>query len=305
MKDSVVIPELPGVDAQDAPPWSLGDIVISMPSAEELRASSLVWLDRVGPTLIDQWPADVLALSMPTKFVRFPRGMIDDVFEPHQRGAGVPVSVAELAAELDTAMGWERQFVRLNSRSPKDAPWPFEVPATLSGKEAMVIMACSERILDDLCFFEHIPEQPAYVCLRRWDPRIRSWGEYRCFVKDGELIAVSHYDYHHRINVPADGGKAIRELIGRWFIKTLKPRLHLQTVVFDVFLGDDGPLLIELNPYGLSDPCWLGNYRSVERFSGYVAFRKRGGRVDDGASRSATKADSGTTPEIPSKVTPT
>ena len=42
------------------------------PTAEEMRQTSLAWLERIGPTLIDQWLKDVLALSMPTKFVLFP-----------------------------------------------------------------------------------------------------------------------------------------------------------------------------------------------------------------------------------------
>lgn len=282
----MVRPGVTQVDAEEAPPEPPRESLfkITMPSDAELRAASLRWLERMRPTLIDQWPADVLALSMPTKFIRFPLGMIDDLFE--NRG-NVPASVRALADELDAAMGWERQFVRLNSRSPKDSPWPFEVPATLSGKEAMVILGCSERILDDLAHFEYVPEQPAFVCLRKFDPMIRTWSEFRCFVKDGELIAVTHYDYTHRIPVPDDGGKAIRDRIDQWFLTALKPRLHLQTVVFDVFLGHGDPLLIELNSYGLSDPCWLGGYRNVERFNGYVAFRKRGWmiRQRDGAER--------------------
>src|ERR1700753_4306595 len=144
------VPDLPTFHGLLAP--------LRMPSEADLRASSLLWIGRLGPTLIDRWPPDVLALSMPTKFVRFPLGIIDDLFEPHET---VPASISALADELDARMGWKRHFIRLNSRSPKDAPWPFEVPATCSGKEAMMMLGCSERILDDLAFFEHIPQPHA------------------------------------------------------------------------------------------------------------------------------------------------
>jgi hypothetical protein len=181
--------------------------------------------------------------------------------------------IRALAAEMDDAMGWDRHFIRLNSRSPKDAPWPFEVPATCSAKEAIGILACSERVLEDTCLFHFIPEHPAFICLREFIPGLRTDSEFRCFVKNGELIAVTHYDYHNPIPAPKDGGKAIREHIEAWFLSTLRPRLHLQTVVFDVWLDWRGELLlIELNPYGLSDPCWLGGYDAVESFSGFVAF---------------------------------
>lgn len=243
---------------------------IREPTPAEHREASECWYERIGPTLIDQWPPDVLALSMPTKFVRFPMDCLDALFEP---GSWPHPGIDALAAELDAAMGWDRHFIRLNSRSPKDAPWPFEVPATCSGKEAVGLLAASERVMEDLIQFNYLPEQPALICLREFVPGMRTSREFRCFVRDGELIAVSHYDYHNPVQAPEDGGQAIREKIEAWFKAELRPRLHLQTVVFDVFLDWSGNvMLIELNPYGLSDPCWLGNYAQVEMFSGHVAF---------------------------------
>ena len=241
------------------------------PSPDELREASLQWISHIGPTLIDQWPVDVLALSMPTKFVRLPTGIIGDLFE--HPGGIIAASIRELATELDALLDWERHFIRLNSRSPKDAPWPFEVPVTCSGKEAMMVLGCSERVLDDMVCFEYVPEHPAYICARQFIPGLRPDGEFRCFVKDGELIAVSAYDYLRPARGPDDGGRVIRDKIDRWFADVLKPRLHLDTVVFDVFIGWNGSIvLIELNPYGLSDPCFLGSYRNVETFVGAIAF---------------------------------
>ena len=253
-------------------------IPLVMPSKAELRQCSLEWYDRIGPTLLDQLPPDVLALSMPTKFIQFPLEIIGSLYD--RKPWPSPV-VDALADELDAALGWDRHFIRLNSRSPKDAPWPFEVSATCSGKEAISILSASERALDDLACFSHIPERPAFICLREFMPAMQIEDEYRCFVKDGELIAVSRYDYMTPRSAPADGGRAIRDRIDKWFREHLAPRLHIQTVVFDLFLPHDyssfqrrtnDPLLIELNPYGLSDPCCLGSYEAVENFTGAVAF---------------------------------
>lgn len=247
------------------------------------------WFERVSPTLIDHWPADVLALSMPTKFVRMPTGLIEDLFESRGRPSA---AVKALAAELDDQMGWDRHFIRLNSRSPKDAPWPFEVPATCSGKEALGLMMASERMLDDLCYFERIPEHHAFICLRDFVPTLRASNEYRCFVVGGRLIAVTSYDYHNPVPTPPDGGKDIRKRIQSWFSGKLAPRLHVQTVVFDVHIGWGGDiLLIELNPYGLSDPCFLGDYETVENFSGYVAFENPSARDEQVAGEGSGDAE--------------
>lgn len=247
--------------------------LIQMPSDEELRASSLRWFERCGPTLIDRWPAELAALSMPTELVRFPMEAFEPMFE--QKGDEPHPAVKELACELDAKIGWRRRFIRLNSRSPKDATWPFEAPATISGKEAVSMMAGSERILDDLCYFRRIPEHPAYVCLRDWVYGFQTRNEYRCFVRDGKLIAVTHYDYTKPWSGPEDGGKAIRQSIDAYFETTLRSRLPVATIVFDLHANYDGSfLLIEINPYGLSDPCHFGNYQAVENASSFIEFAK-------------------------------
>lgn len=241
-----------------------------MPTEAELRESSLRWFDRIGPTLIDRWPTDLAALSMPTEFVKFPIEIMEELFEP--KGDQFSKGIVEFASELDAKIGWKRRFVRLNSRSPKDSTWPFEVPATISGKEAISMFAGSERILDDLCRFSHIPEHPALVCLRDWVYGFRSEGEYRCFVKDGKLIAVTHYDYTKPWSGPIDGGRELRQQIDRWFVEKVRPALPLETVVFDLHLDHKGFLLIEINPYGLSDPCHFQTYDRVENAGNFIEF---------------------------------
>lgn len=245
-----------------------------MPTPEEHRTASLSWLRRVQPTLIDQWPADLAALSMPTTMVKIDVPAVWDGLCAGHDGKGIAAPLVALAAELDAAMGWNRKFVRLNSRSPKDAIWPFEVPATLSGKEAVSMLTGSMRVMDDLLEFRYVPEQPAYVCLRDWVYGFNTADEYRGFVKDRKLIAVTHYDYIHPWAGPADGGKALRSEIEQWFTSALLPVLHVDTVVFDIHVGRDSILLIEINPYGLSDPCHFGDYESVENARGYVEFAK-------------------------------
>lgn len=243
-----------------------------MPTDDEHRAISLKWLSNVQPTLIDQWPKELAALSFPTDMVPVPDGLIDEIFAVHD-GKGYGPLIIELAKELDDRMGWNRKFVRLNSRSPKDYPWPFEVPATMSGKEALCFLIASERVMDDLFEFKWVPEQPAYICLREWQYGLRAWDEYRCFVRDGELIAVTAYDYTKPVVAPSDGGKHLRHIIDDYFAAVLKPVLHIDTVVFDLWIDQGSkPKLIEINPYGRSDPCFFAGYEGVENANGYIQF---------------------------------
>ena len=245
---------------------------LRMPTDEEHRAVSLKWLSRIQPTLIDQWPADLMALSIPTKLMQIDVERawtaIGDLYD----GRGINDFWKGLALALDYHIRWDRKFIRLSSRSPKDNTFPFEVPATVSGKEACMMLMGSMRVMDDLMEFRWVPEQPAFVAIRDFDPRIRGENEFRCFVNDGDLIAVTHYDYTKPTpDWVRENDKQIREDIDRYFAKKLKPVLHVETVVFDLAHTNKQEFtLIEINPYGLSDPCHFGSYENVENASSFI-----------------------------------
>lgn len=243
-----------------------------MPTPEEHREVSLQWLSRVRPTLMDQWPKDVMALSVPTKLIDIDVPRVWECMCELYDGKGVNTFLKGMALGLDHFIGWDRKFVRLSSRSPKDNIWPFAVPAVISGKEAMMMLMGSMRVMDDLMEFRWLPEQAAYIAVRDFDPRITPSYEFRCFVKEGKLIAVSHYDY--TAPTPArivKGAHDIRKSIDGFFEEKLKPALHIETVVFDLAMLADGSfILIEINPYGLSDPCHFGSYENVEKASSSI-----------------------------------
>jgi len=87
------------------------------------------------------------------------------------------------------------------------------------------------------------------------------------------MIAVSRYDYGNEALGKYDGD-AIFSQLSAWYEEHIAA--HYQTIVFDVELGSYGeygkqnePLLIEVNPYGLSDPCLFKNYEAVESEGGF------------------------------------
>lgn len=249
-------------------------LIFKEPTPEERRAASEAWAARVRDTFIDRWPKDLAALSMPTRLVRFDKELAKAMFD------GSPATWkrghVELAAEIDAICGWDRKFFRLNSRSPKDFPWPFEVPISCSGREMLSVFASSERALDDIVMFYDAPD-PLFICLRDWVPGMQPAWEFRCFVKDGDLLAVAEYGLEG-LHFEPDADPAFRRIIDRYFAETVRPRLHIDTVVFDVYVGGglaagDAPMLIEINPYGLSDPVGAGSYDAIERGISGIARR--------------------------------
>ena len=228
------------------------------PTEEELNEDARERYAISGPFDIDRWPESVRALSMPTKMVEVAdrKAWVSMWDMP-----GYSPLVAEYAAKLDDAMNWDTRFVRLNSRSPKDASYPG-LPITCAGRQAMWWIMSSERCLDDSVTHWRA-DAPIFICLRRALP-IDPAFEFLCFAKDGEVIAVSRYDYHNPSRIPAEMSPKLLDSAKAFYGRHLSD--HYGDVVFDLnALGTAYELLIELNPYGLSDPCCFGSYQEVER----------------------------------------
>lgn len=236
------------------------------PSPEERRNSAIEWLKPQYGTCLDQLPKDVLELGPKTHFINLPvdREFIEDLFEAE---AGTRKSVIELARQLDDVFGWNEHVAKISTRSPKDS-WSNN-GVTISGKQAVAWFAASMRVLDDLVKLSNIPDiYTPQVCAREaFIPAdgIRGNMEFRCFVSDQELIGISDYDYANPISRDDSFWGACLSQITDWYNTQLKPRMHMDTYVFDVVMSTEGWQLIEVNPYGLSDPCFYKSYAELER----------------------------------------
>lgn len=233
----------------------VGPIEITEADRARMNANCLAEYDRVSHVFIDKWPESVRALSMPTKLVSIDTALMKRLWDD----GGDFSAHHQIAATLDSAMGWENWFIRLNSRSPKDASYPA-APVTCAGKQAVSWIAASERCLDDTVLM-HNAGKPLFVCLREWR-YMHEDGEFRCFAKGGRLIGVTRYFYHTEAQSVGDDA-ALWEAAEAFYeqhIAALYPE-----IVFDLYDPLRAqPLLIEINPYGLSDPCLFGSYAALE-----------------------------------------
>lgn len=207
--------------------------------------------------LIDHWPESVLAVSCPTILV--PLGadegeMLFDYCHPDWKA-----NAARIADRLDEVMDWDHYFIRLNTRSPKDTG---ENLVTSSGRQAVSLISRSERCLDDIVLLNNA-RQPIYIALRKPIIPLFKEAEFRCFAKDGLVIAVSRYHGADPVE-PVPGADLIMGNVRDFYHTHLQS--HYPTVVFDIhFDTADHITLIELNPYGMSDPVCFGNYEEVEK----------------------------------------
>lgn len=251
-------------------------IGVRMPTEEELLHKTKQWESYIQPLLLDQWSEELMAISIPTTFMDFPLEIAENWWKKE-----IPWSEddAKFASEIDKHLNWNKKFFRLNSRSSKDMTFNNEPTIACSGREVLYSLRGSERMLEDFSNFIRSDLKPK-ICFRDYLPHLKKNQEYRLFIKEGKLLAVSAYlGVKPRAEFQKD-----RNLINRFFEQTLLPLLPVQTLVADVFISydyriadHDNPAgeyvkLLELNPYWLSDPMHAESYGKIEQGIDGIAF---------------------------------
>lgn len=233
-------------------------------------------------TYIDQWPSELMRLSFATVLIKLSKQSRRDILNGSAHSTGIGFEPNEerwlkFLDRLDQAVSQfpDGAFVRLASRSPKDS-WEghrggFRVR---NGQDAMDRLLDSERIVEDL-HLDIRDNATSYIAIREWRD-IPLANEWRVFIHEGKIIGVSQYGYLDKLPKYEDLG-GLRWALDVWFTNELKPALHLNTVIADVWLRQyqSAPRtflweckLIEINPFGAwTDPClfdWRneGSFRS-------------------------------------------
>lgn len=230
------------------------------PTDAELRATAMRWQAQIAPLLIDLWPTQLLALSSKTVFLEFPQVLANEWWQEEQ--SGWSATADQFADEIDKACGWENKFFRLNSRSAKDFMWPLEALVSCSGRMMLNVMRGSERMLDDLVRFERADVKPV-LCLRDVIHGCTPGRELRVFVHKGKVMAVAEYGREPTLIYPAENDADLRARAECYVLDVAGPYLPLDTVVVDLFIKRDGFTLIEINPFGLSDPVGAKSYEAI------------------------------------------
>lgn len=253
-------------------------------AAELLR----VLTARVRECDMDQWYDRLAAHTFSTRFV--PLSVADArvlVAAHKKKTSGVSLTCAALLDEAITAFGG-RAFVKLSSRSPKDAtvagertracyerllaagPHPpsdndklvalnrahIDALCVGSATEALALLGASERVLDDLeLALENLGGWSQQLVVREW-AAVPLWAEVRGFVVDGALTALSQYFAPCRFAELQDAAVRARLVDGvRGVLAQIAPLLPGRTVVADFALVGTRVLVMELNPFHDYEGC--------------------------------------------------
>jgi hypothetical protein len=248
----------------------------------------LNYFDLVSPTYIENWPSQMYSLSIAGRGIRMTTEQVVALGQTNvEYGESFGLAVDSIASvpaitrnRVKILEGLEEQidlvayefptaFVRLGSRSPKDA-WSFHKTRgkVFDGEQAIKLLTdCSERVSDDLLLALQNAYDP-WIWLRQW-VEIEPWSEFRCLIKDRHLVGISQYDYRTHHDQVDRHAESFAHWIRQWIEQTFMPVSHLDSVVADVYVrmrshkSELGPIerefqvkLLEINPYcAMTDPC--------------------------------------------------
>jgi len=228
-----------------------------MPSKEQLLESAKEWWKIHEKINFLEWN-DILKInSYPFKYFKITSDLILDVLN----GKNVE-SVLNIFEEEIYKSGWKNSyFIKLITRSPKDYldDIGFELKSAQEGFDAIFgSLRCFEDLVQlqmlDKCIFIIRP----YIDI----PKER---EFRVFVEEGKIKGISQYHYTEEYDWIKKNAYIIQYRIENFISYNVIPNLDLSSFVADIVVKDGGScILLELNPYGLSDPCLFKEYKNLD-----------------------------------------
>jgi hypothetical protein len=241
-----------------------------LPTEEEMRSvSERWWASHFGVNFLD-WNEVLLSHTLPLETCKIPVWLIDATLELID-GKGDISKVAAaceplLSNPLKKLQCEESFFLKLITRSPKDVLETFEFTNI---REAVSAIAFSSRTFEDLCLLRHI--DMGYFVVRPFT-HIEPWQEWRVLVENKSIVGISQYHYDKcfafTVSKIQEIEAEIRDFINTIVIQNMKVDCFCADVIISD--GESPTILLETNPYGLSDPCLFENYKSLDGSFKYV-----------------------------------
>jgi hypothetical protein len=223
-----------------------------MPTEKQMQEVSADWWANLEPISFGKWSQEVKDYSMPLVQIPVTDEWCHHVAEPEI------FSRDEIKLDMSSVpSGWYPFFAKTNSRSGKDVG----NNKYYSVKHFIASLTASARTHEDLCLFSHSGNK-CEIIVRPW-VEIPKQDEWRMFVKDGVLVGISQYHYFDVFEY-----EKRTEIVVRWgcqkLMEIINKSMPIRDYVCDVFITNDYPVLIEINPWGLSDPCLFETYSNLD-----------------------------------------
>lgn len=238
------------------------------PTVDEMKEIADKWMSKHDHIKMTDWNENLIAMSIPFYALKMPEsivegfwGVMDNKKKPEDFTHDFTEFLAPHLARFNGSF-----FIKLITRSAKDA-WEENGGEMETVDDVLHSFFCSMRILDDMAMLSRCPENQ-YLILRPFI-HIPKHAEWRVFVEKGSIMGISQYDHFNSYPFLKGDIATTEETIIDFVYKVVE-YVGTGTFVADIIydpLTKEQPLLLELNPYGLSDPCL---YKSYDNFDGSI-----------------------------------
>lgn len=169
--------------------------------------------------------------------------------------APIEDTVQEIRHRIDK-LGGESVFPRMNWSAPKDAVWTTATNTLQCETPSQILhlLKSSDKVSTDLLSRQAMSE-PELV-LRQWANLVPSM-EFRCFVKNRKLIAISQIDYQYYEFLELIKGDIEYKLQG-FFDTCVHDQFPSESYCFDVYMAktNDRIYVVDFEPWAYSvDSC--------------------------------------------------
>lgn len=223
----------------------------------------------VYPTYLENIPDKVLKHSIPSLSIKLTKDQTSRLIKNNgEFGDHKPPDITDVKNLLQKIIDQfpNGTFIKLGSRSPKDSFYGFVngFKSNNSEESLNILLGGSERIYEDLTLALNFDYNP-HIWVREYID-IEPWSEFRCFVKDNNLVGISQYNYLNNeiFDEIINQHKSIEYAILSFFNDFIKDNMTLENYIFDVFVKYKkykeyqiwDVKLIEINPWlFMTDPC--------------------------------------------------
>lgn len=128
-----------------------------------------------------------------------------------------------------------------------------------NGSDCMSLLLSSEKVYSDMLDWQKYGGKEQ-LCFREFDDELTDDNEYRVFVFENKITAISQYDPYGKYTDCIENKEKVEKKIHEFWESEVKNRMKIFDYVVDLCFEKDMVKLIEFNPYlELAELCTIGN----------------------------------------------
>lgn len=229
---------------------------IKLPTESELTKRSNSYVELMSQYSISSFGATLKAHTMPFAVVNLTRAEVESLIDERSE---VKTSIMQKLNSCLVDNNWDKFFIKYFSRSAKDANVNMSKPYEFKNSELAILdMKFSMRCFEDFVSSYRTTNTSELNLIVRPFVDFKRNNEFRAFFKRSELHhpQLMITQYYKEYGETDYSSEEIFEL-GRQLTKVIlldEKYENIEDFVFDFYIEDSKPILIETNPYYLSDP---------------------------------------------------